>query len=78
MEVRRVSINVREMPIRQALTTLLKGTGRKVRFEGAISARVTARFREVEVDAAIDSICNDLNLAWRKEGSTYVITEKTW
>jgi len=66
------------MPIRQALTKLLEGTGRKFRFEGTISARVTARFREVEVDEAIDSICDDLSLAWRKEGNTYVITAKTW
>jgi type II secretory pathway component GspD/PulD (secretin) len=75
----RVSLDLRDLPLRQAVDKLFQGTGQQFAVEPAVpNYPITVRFHDVPFEAALRTL---LRLApgvtYRKEDDTYVIGMRT-
>ncbi len=61
-----VTLEASEKPIREALAELAKSAGETILVESLVEGTITAKIENVTVEKALDVVCKNSNIQWRK------------
>ena len=75
-EEKRVSLDVRDVTIQDALRLLFAGTDYGFTLEPGVSGRLTAKLSNVTFSEALRVLLDTLDLTYRKEGNVYQIVRR--